>query len=70
MCAIVLVVCKLLATKTSKRVGGSLTFKKPTFISVGTVLPWTVSMMVAVVILFPSFVIVISCASLTLCSFK
>ena len=65
--AIVLMMSKLLATKTSQRVGDTLTFKKPTLISVGTVLPWKVRIMVAVVILFPSFVIIIFCASLTPC---
>ena len=63
-------VSKLLATKPSQKGvnGDTLTFKKPTLISVGTVYPWKVRMMVAVVILFPSFVIIIFCASLTPCS--
>ena len=50
--------------------GETLTFKKPTLISEGTVLPWKVRMMVAVVILLPSFVIIIFCASLTPCSLR
>ena len=41
----------------------TLTFRKPTLISVGTVLPWKVRMMVAIVI-------VIFCASLAPCSFR
>ena len=50
--------------------GETLTFRKPTLILEGTVLPWKVRMMVAVVILFPSFVIIILCASLTPCSLR
>ena len=50
--------------------GETLTFRKPTLISEGKVLPWKVRMMVAVVILFPSFVIIIFCASLTLFSLR
>ena len=62
--AIVLVMSKLVATETSQTVG------EPTLISEGTVLPWKVRMMVAVVILFPSFVIMIFCAPLTPCSLR
>ena len=50
--------------------GETLTFRRPTLISEGTVLPWKVRMMVEVVILFPSFVIMIYCASLTPCSLR
>ena len=50
--------------------GDTLTFRKPTLILVGTVLPWKVRMMVRVVILYPSLVIKIFCASLIPCSLK
>ena len=70
--ASVFVMSKLLATETSQRVGdewGNFNFQKA-YIDFGTVLPWKVRMMVAVVILFPSFVIIIFCASLTPCSLR